>query len=389
MNKPAAVEDSAAGEETPVADERATASSSEPNTVSVTHTTEQNAHQFAKDDCVLAGNGAYYCTRAETIEQFAETSVFAAPDAGGDTEIFVRVNGEELQLTNDVYDDGSPHYDAISERVVWHSLRGDRYQIVSYDFTTEREILLTDTSYNNMEPVAFGERIAWQAWRGGDWEIMLFDGETTIQLTSNDRNDVAPSLYGDYVMWQAQFADGARLAVYDINTGSTEFIKGSEDIVAAQNPRMVLLYDQVDADGTTATFGFDMESRETIPLGRVPAPLPDRLPSPEEPGSEKALVHAQPTLREGGDERDEAEGTAAGTSSSTEPVLRDTDLLLSATGTSPTVSADEAEVIPDVIVPAATSSMATTSSGRSTAHIPDVVVPPVASSSSTTTKYDA
>jgi len=370
--------------------------------VQVTHTTEANAHQFAKDDCVLAGNGAYYCNRSESIEQFTETSVFAAPDAGGDTEIFVRVAGEEVQITNDVFDDGSPHYDDISERVVWHSLRGDRYQIVSYDFTTERERLLTDTSYNNMEPVAFGERIAWQAWRGGDWEIMLFDGETTIQLTSNDRNDVAPSLYGDYVMWQAQFADGARLAVYDINTGSTEFIKGSEDIVAAQNPRMVLLYDQVDADGTTATFGFDMESGETMPLGRVPAPLPDRLPSPEEPGSEKALVHAQPTAREA-DERDAAiaggesdadEISPAGTSTTPTVVLAEHDLLVLDVGSSTTTLTDEAtstDYISDVVVPAASTTSATSSSGQSVEHIPDVVVPPAghgATTSSTTINYE-
>lgn len=383
---PAAAEavDESATSSTPQRETASTSAEIEP--VQVTHTTEANAHQFAKDDCVLAGTGAYYCNRNQSVEQFAETSVFAAPDAGGDTEIFVRVDGDAVQITNDVFDDGSPHYDDISDRVVWHSLRGDRYQIVSYDFTTERERLLTETSYNNMEPVAFGERIAWQAWRGGDWEIMLFDGETTVQLTSNDRNDVAPSLYADYVMWQSQFADGARLAIYDINTGSTEYMQGSEDVVAAQNPRMVLLYDQVDADGSTATFGFDMESRETIPLGRVPTPLPDRLPSPEEPGSEKALVHAQPTLRESerGDDGDLDTSIATGS----EPVLHESDLVLNATGTTPTPSADVATVISDVVVPTATSSVATTSSGQSTEHILDVVIPPRARSSSSTSSYE-
>ena len=208
-----------------------------PQVATVTHNSEANEHQFSREDCVAAGSGTYYCTQSDDNEQpFVESGVFAAPDSGGDMEIYVWVDGESVQLTNDDYDDGSPHYDAVSERVVWHSLRGDRYQIVSYDFITEQERLLTDASYNNMEPVAFGEQIAWQAWRGGDWEIMFFDGETTIQVTSNAINDMAPSIYAGYVMWQAQFADGARIAVYDINTGTIDYITTSDDIVAAKNP---------------------------------------------------------------------------------------------------------------------------------------------------------
>ena len=182
------------------------------------------AFEFNTKECASVGNGAYYCNSIKKQHDPLQDGVFSAPDSDGDLEIFVRLHGAETKLTSNTVDDSAPYYDAISKRIVWQSLVHDRYQIVSYDTNTNKQTSFTNTTYNNMEPVAYGDVTLWQAWIGTNWEVMLNDGTSTVQLTHNSVQDVSPHMRGGYIVWQTQFTDGWRVAVYDQKTKTVEYI---------------------------------------------------------------------------------------------------------------------------------------------------------------------
>jgi len=358
---------------------------------------DANRHQFSVDECVSVGGGAFYCNQNETEESklLHEDGVYAAPDSDGDMEIFVRVKGVVEQLTDNLYDDAAPYFDPLSQRVVWHALKNDRYQIAVYDFATQETKYLTAATYNNMEPVAYGELIIWQAWIDSDWEIVLFDGASTTVLTDNNVHDVAPHVRGDYIVWQTQFIDGWQVAIYDQNSGSIEYVEnGSGGLV--ENPRFVLVYDSEEANGDVRTYGYDFDSKLAIPLSSLPRPLPERLPEPDTTGEERALVQSKPTPRE-----EVVIGTRTGTNTSstltpnstTTPnvvMATSSDIIIpplqpTAATTEDTQATSSPEVSIDNVDMRAIFSESTTTSS-STDHIEDVIIPPTASTTDAQTE---
>lgn len=49
---------------------------------------------------------------------------------------------------------------------------------------------LTNNSTEDTNPAISGKNVAWQGWDGHDYDIFLFDGQTTKQLTDNSYDDV-------------------------------------------------------------------------------------------------------------------------------------------------------------------------------------------------------
>ncbi len=345
------------------------------------HISDANRYQFSKQDCVAVGNGAYYCNEAEETAPFLKDGVFAAPDQDGDMEIFVRTEGTEVQLTHNTVDDNSPYYDADSNRVVWHTQINDRYQIVSYDLKKNTSVIMTDTNYNNMEPVADGDITLWQAWIGNNWEIMMNDGNKTLQLTNNDMHDIAPNVRGGYIVWQTQFAEGWKVAVYDTDTNKVEYIEGLDDFGIAENPRFVLVFDQVNGNGDITTVGYDFDTKSAIRLGSMPQELPEKLPEPEQTGETKALVQTKPTSR---DSKEEIIKNGDGLSASSTPNSSvDNNATSSATSLDIVVTAsvdNEASTTTNIIEEVDTNIISTSLSSVEI-NIPDLVIPPITGSS--------
>jgi len=348
---------------------------------------DENRHQFSVNECVSVGNGAFYCSQSELAPEYVRDAVFVAPDGDGDTEIFVSLNGTKHQITHNQVDDNSPYYDDVSNRLVWHRLINDRYQIVSYSVESGEETVLTSASYNSMEPVAYGDATLWQAWIEDNWEIVRYEEGVTTQLTDNDTHDVAPHMRAGYVVWQTQFADGWKVAVYDTDKNSIEYVDGLDKSAIAENPRFVLVFDQVDKNGDTLTVGYDFDSKTAIRLGSLPQELPTEIPEPEQTGEEKALVQSIPSTREvkkdsskdpvpsPGDSLNTASSTATvggATASSTFDVV--------VPPLEPTIETEEmvSEVLEVEMEEVVASSSATTT--KAVNDIPDVVIPPLATS---------
>lgn len=287
------------------------ASTTEP--IRVIHNNE-NTFQFNDTECTAVGEGAFYCNDTARLGEFLEDGVFAAPDADGDNEIFVRLEGEARQLTFNEVNDEAPFYDARSKRIVWHALHNERYQIMSYDMHSGDIEQLTHTTYNNMEPVAYEDITLWQAWIDNNWEIVEFKNGELVQLTDNEFHDVSPSVRDGHVIWQTQFSDGWRIAVYDMDTSHIDYIEKTDNALI-ENPRLVLVYDTKSDNGDRQTLGYDFESRSTFALGHLPAELPDELPEPDDTGETRALVQSKPSVREG--ESEVIDGAAPNTSAPT------------------------------------------------------------------------
>lgn len=335
-----------------------------------TATNAQNRHQFAESECVHVGDGAFYCAKNEESEEMLEDEVYSAPDKDGDYEIFVRINGDVEQITDNVRDDSAPYYDEVGKRIVWHALENDRYQIFSFDLKGGETRQLTNESYNNMEPTAYGDITLWQAWVGNDWEIMLdVDGEIT-QLTNNAYHDVAPHVRGDYIVWQAQVAGTWFVKIYDMETETIETIEGDGSLI--ENPRFLLVYDSTKENGDTETIGYDLKSKKTVPLSRVPTSVPEELPDPERTGEERALLNTKTQASKEllDDSDDDTDGNA--------------DPKIDPKNATSTKAAAATTGSTDVVIPSIQNKdidSKTTTTATSTGHIDDMVIPAISNRS--------
>ena len=245
---------------------------------------------FSKNACVSVGDGSFYCTEAtSTPAIMGADRVFSAVDSEGDREIYIEKEGQLVTITNNLFDDDAPFYDEVSESLVWHRLIEGRYQVVSYDLTSEEERVLTHDHYNNMEPSRYDTLTVWQGWVGDDWEIMIDEGNGVRMLTDNTYHDIAPRIHSGYIIWQSFEENAWRVKVYDIYTGRIETIDDTEGM-SLENPRFVLVYDAKHKNGDVETKGYDLQSKKIIPLSATPVSIPDSLPDPEQTGEERALV---------------------------------------------------------------------------------------------------
>ncbi|MCR4286190.1 MAG: hypothetical protein NUW00_04820 [Candidatus Kaiserbacteria bacterium] len=338
-----------------------------------TLTNDSNKFSFAENECTTAGDGTFYCVKAEHAPEIIHTDrIFSAIDIEGDKEIYVEKDSEISPLTSNQYDDDAPYYDEVSNTAVWHRLIDGRYQIISFDFDKEEETQLTNDRFNNMEPNRFGSATVWQGWVGNDWEIFFFEGGELTMLTDNTINDITPSVNGAYVVWQSFENSAWVMKVYDIRSRTTATIDDKSG-GSIENPRFVLVYDSKQMTGDVETKGYDLKSGKVIALGSSPVNLPEEIPDPDQTGEERALVTIITQLKpktedDGGG--DEPLPDAVGTSTPS-----DTDLFITpnaiefGTTTLETVEGPTATSSTDVIVPAII-----TVDSVDTSHIEDIIV---------------
>ncbi|MEX0931666.1 MAG: immunoglobulin-like domain-containing protein [Candidatus Paceibacterota bacterium] len=236
-----------------------------------------NKHTFSESECVVVAEGEYYCVATEgesassTPTHSNKVGAFVAKANGEDKEIFFN-NGETVvQITDNEYEDDRPVYDDISGIIAWQSLRDDRFQIFTYNTITGVETQITNAGYNNTNPSLDLNTVVWQGWVNNNWEIFLSDAdiptdETIRPITTNVWNDMFPQIKNGVVTWQSRINDSWRVFVYNNTTGET-----SEVAIPAggkiENPRFVILVENRMENGDVETYGYDVVTKETFPLG--------------------------------------------------------------------------------------------------------------------------
>ena len=293
----------------------------------------ENRHQFSEKECVLVADGAYYCQRISTTNASESEMdiVFSRLTDSGYRDIFLRTTREVKNITNSAYNDAGPHYDPVSETVVWHREIDGRYQIMSYDTRRNETTQLTNTRSNNMEPVRSGDLIVWQRWIDDRWQIILkTDGAEERQLTSDSVHNLAPYVRGSHIIWNTYTVSGEpRIAVYDTETEHISYIGDSED-GRVSNPRFVLVYDTLLPSGDRITQEFDPETGISRPVSGIPAaPLPD-IPSSDPVGEVRALQNksqedeSEALIDTDADNDNDDDAVSVTTSSSTDNVASST-----------------------------------------------------------------
>lgn len=341
-----------------------------------------NRYQFADTECLSVGDGSFYCSKSDEgtpVER--QDGIYALPDADGDTEIFLVKDGLEYKVTDNTEDDLAPTYDQISSRIVWQRLINDRYQIISKELGVDDEVVLTNNSFNSMEPVAYGDITVWQSWIENNWEIMLYEKGSTTALTSNDVHDIAPFINKDYIIWQTQEEDGWYMTLYDRETKIIERI-ANDTGTAIENPRLVLVYDARYNNGDVQTLGYNFDTKEIVPLAAVPVPLPEHIPEPDQTGEERALLQTKPTTEE--DVVVEDAGTSgAGTPPLNPDLESDTETATSTGSLTLEVPPFDAEMVSEPIatttneIPTSNEDVVINTRGTTTDHIADLIVTPL------------
>ena len=341
-----------------------------------TVTNDDNRFSFAKSECTVAGEGTFYCARKNIVNKEVSNTdrVFSALDETGDKEIYIEKDGYITQITDNMYEDDAPQYDALSNSIVWQRLIEGRYQIISYDVETSKEVQITSDRYNNMEPQRSGDAIVWQGWIGNDWEIFLLEYDELTMITDNTVQDITPSISSDYIVWQSFESDTWKMKVYDVRTKSLETIEDANG-GSIENPRFVLVYDSKLDSGDVETRGYDLKSGEVIPLTAQPVPVPSEIPDPDQTGEKRALVSppVQPkTKTEASSDDDQAFGD--------NPPVSEDDLVILPMTSSTTVAVIDTSTLStttenqsysDVVMPATAST-----THDATAHIEDLVIEP-------------
>lgn len=252
--------------------------------------TEENYYQFSKQSCAPVGDGAYHCTTKTDADIDTQSVVYADHGADGNMEIFLKTSKNKVkQITDNAYDDTSPHYDPESMKIVWQRLIDGRQQIVLFDIMEDKETQLTFSKNNNMEPKVSKAGIVWQAWDNNDWEVMYFDGTYTEQLTDNEAQDVTPVIQDGYVLWSVLGGEEQQARVYSLDTKETSSIMGYEG-GSIVNPRFVLVYDTKFENGDVITQGFDPATGLSQPIAAKPAPEPVNIPESDPTGEIRALL---------------------------------------------------------------------------------------------------
>ena len=212
------------------------------------------------------------------------------------------------------------------------------------------------------------------------------------QLTDNDVHDVTPNVRGGYTVWQTQFADGWKVGVFDTSTKSIDYIDAVDGFGVAENPRFVLVFDQIDGNGDIKTLGYDFDSKSTIHLGSLPQEMPEELPEPEQTGETRALIQAKPSNR---DFKERASNNDTNLKSSSTPVTTatttltgaatSTDLVIEPLVIESATTTEEIDIEGDdeieSIVPTSTPTITPTTTSNNITSIPDVVIPPFTGSS--------
>ena len=144
--------------------------------------------------------------------------------------------------------------------VVWEGRGGTRsyydYEVFLYDGNSTTQ--LTNNSYHDSRPRIYGSNVVWSGYDGNDKEIFLYDVNTkvTTQLTNNSYDDRFPEIYGSNVVWQGGEHYDAEIFLYDGNS-TTNISNTSHNNWYPQIQGSSVVWWGDDGGGDTEIFFYD------------------------------------------------------------------------------------------------------------------------------------
>jgi len=97
---------------------------------------------------------------------------------------------------------GDPSDDrVISDEMSINGINTAQESITTASNITETQI--TTNASDQYSPVIYGNKIVWQDYRNGNWDIYIYDLSTKkeTQITTNTSDQYSPAIYGDRIVW--------------------------------------------------------------------------------------------------------------------------------------------------------------------------------------------
>ncbi len=138
----------------------------------------------------------------DTISLYEDNLAFVEEDNENffhkNTEIFLRIPGEKIQITHNDYDDIQPSL--YRHTLAWVGKHdGDNFDLFYWD--GQNDYKLTDTDGDDLEPSLQNGAIAWTEYDGDDFEIYYWNGGANIKITDDEDDDRSPILRNGKIVW--------------------------------------------------------------------------------------------------------------------------------------------------------------------------------------------
>jgi beta propeller repeat protein len=162
------------------------------------------------------------------------------------TDTIIVLTENEIRITTSEL---ASHPDIYGNRIVWQDFRNGNYDIYMYDLSTSRETRITANESNQTYPAIYGDRIVWQDDHNGQYDICMYNISTSkeTQISTSGRAQ-RPKIYGDRIMWMDYRIRNKGIYVYDLSTskeariiseGMSEYINMEGNLIVWDDLRYI------------------------------------------------------------------------------------------------------------------------------------------------------
>lgn len=106
--------------------------------------------------------------------------------------------------------------DISGDKIVYEAFRGGHHSVYLFDLATKRERRLSALLGHAVSPAIWGNLVVWQDHRNGNWDIYSFDLGTGAEtrLTSGPGNETSPRVSGSRVVYALEGASPTERDIY-------------------------------------------------------------------------------------------------------------------------------------------------------------------------------
>ncbi len=125
--------------------------------------------------------------------------------------------GLEVPICTNSSDQGNPVI--WGDKIVWQDYRKGNWDIYMYDLTQQKEIAICENSADQHDPAIYKDKIVWVDRRNGNWDIYMYDlsrGEERQITNTPDTSEMYPAIYDNKIVWVV--VGSYEIHIYDIAT---------------------------------------------------------------------------------------------------------------------------------------------------------------------------
>ncbi|MCO5382074.1 MAG: hypothetical protein NHB15_08280 [Methanosarcina barkeri] len=171
----------------------------------------------------------------------------------------------ETRITTNPSDQWNPVI--YSNKIAWEDYRNGNWDIYIYDLSTKKEVSTTNPS-DQWGSDIYGNKVVWTDLRNGNEDIYLQDLSTKKQtrIITNEISQWDPAIYGDKIVWTGypgEDYEGYNIYMYDISTKKEKMIAAQADSPVIYGDRIVWAdHRRYGYAGITDIYMYDLSTKK-------------------------------------------------------------------------------------------------------------------------------